>query len=140
MIEFNPNKSGKNIMTRVNFDKFDNILPSDDIHTLVEQLKNRAYFEMSDIGYFRKIENSIINHKPVITIGKISLSIEPTSKSNNSQERILQATIVDKTESYKTEQVLARGSRDDILKQLNDTNFEQNFKSFLMQCSDDFEK
>jgi hypothetical protein len=37
-------------------------------------------------------------------------------------------------------ETLATGSREEILKYLNDENFPENFKRFLLDCSDEFER
>lgn len=139
MINFEGNLMNKKVSKMV-FDKLDSILPADDIKKLVDIIKQRAEFEIPEVGTFRTISENITNHKPVIQLGNISLNIKPTSKSNNSIERILEAVISTKSGQYTTEKILASGSRDDILKFVNDENFGQNFKKFLMDCSDSFER
>lgn len=140
MINFEGNNHLNNKITQLSLNKLEKILPSDKIDLMLTNLKSRADFEMTDTGTFKPIIESITNHKPVIELGDISLRIRSASNLNSSKERILEAAISTKSGQYQLEKQLAQGRREDILKFLNHENFNENFKKFLMECSDDFEK
>ena len=129
-----------NKITQLSLNKLDKILPNDKIDLMLKKLKARADFEMTDAGTFKPIVESITNHKPVIELVNISLSIKSTSNLNTAKERILEAAISTKSGEYKIEKNLAQGRREEILKFLNREDFSESFKRFLIDCSDDFEK
>lgn len=107
---------------------------------MLKKIKARADFEMTDTGTFQPIKEAVKNTKPVIELGDISLSIKSTSNLNNCKERILEAAVSTKSGQYTIEQPLIQGNREEIIKYLNDEKFDENFKRFLMDCSDNFEK
>lgn len=140
MINFEGNNQLNNKITQLSLNKLEKILPNDKIDLMLKKLKARADFEMTDVGTFKPIVESITNHKPVIELGNISLSIKSTSNLNTAKERILEAAISTKSGEYKIEKNLAQGRREEILKFLNREDFSESFKRFLIDCSDDFEK
>ena len=82
MINFEGNNQLNNKITQLSLNKLEKILPNDKIDLMLKKLKARADFEMTDAGTFKPIVESITNHKPVIELGNISLSIKSTSNLN----------------------------------------------------------
>lgn len=76
MINFEGNNQLNNKITQLSLNKLEKILPNDKIDLMLKKLKARADFEMTDAGTFKPIVESITNHKPVIELGNISLSIK----------------------------------------------------------------
>lgn len=140
MISFEGNSQLNKKINQLSIEKLEKVLPKNEIEILLKKVKTRAEIEMTEIGSFRPIKENIQNHKPVIEIGNVSLNIRPTSNLNSSKERILEASVSTKSGQYVIEKQLAEGNRDEILKYLNDKNFDENFKRFLMECSDNFEQ
>ena len=140
MIHFEGSGSVNKEINKLVFTKVDKILPADKIDLLVKKLQARAEFEMTDTGSFKPIIESIRNTKPVIEIGDISFNLKSSSNLNNCSDRILDTTVSTKSGQYSIQKTLAEGKREEILKFLKDEKFGENFKNFLMECSDDFEK
>lgn len=140
MINFEGSNKLNNKINQLSIEKLEKVLPKNEIEILLKKLKARAEIEMTEIGSFRPIQENIKNHKPVIEIGNISLNIRPTSNLNSSKERVLETSVSTKSGQYIIEKQLAEGNRDEILKYLNDKHFDENFKRFLMECSDNFEQ
>jgi hypothetical protein len=116
------------------------LVPKEKIDTLIKKLRRRAEFEMPDVGTFREIKESMTNTKALLELGEIELSINPTSSLNSSTDRTLDVAISTSSGKSKRMETLATGSREEILKYLNDENFPENFKRFLLDCSDEFER
>jgi len=137
------NFEGKNPLTdkvsKAAIQKLDNILPADNIEKIINTLRTRAELEIPDKGTFRAISEKFTNHKPVITVGDISVNIKSTSSLNTSEERVLEAAVSTKSGGHILERELVRGKREDILNYLNDKEFPQKFKEFLMDCSENFD-
>lgn len=140
MINFEGNSQLNRKINQLSIEKLEKVLPKNEIEILLKKMKARAEIEMTEIGSFRPIQESIQNHKPVIEIGRVSLHIKPTSNLNSSKERILEASVSTKSGQYVIEKQLAEGNRDEILGYLNNKDFDENFKRFLMECSDNFEQ
>lgn len=140
MINFEGNSQLNRKINQLSIEKIEKVLPKNEIEILLKKVKSRAEVEMTEIGSFRPIQESIQNRKPVIEIGRISLHIKPTSNLNSSKERILEASVSTKSGQYVIEKQLAEGNRDEILGYLNNKDFDENFKRFLMECSDNFEQ
>lgn len=137
------NFEGKNTLTdkvsKAAFQKLDNILPADNIEEMIKTLRSRAQLEIPDKGTFRAISEKFTNHKPVITVGDVAVNIKSTSTLNTAEERVLEALVATKSGGHVLERELIRGKREDILNYLNDKEFPQKFKEFLMDCSDNFD-
>jgi hypothetical protein len=116
------------------------LVPKEKVETLIKKLRRRAEFEMPDMGTFREIKEAITNDKALLELGNIELSINPTSALNSSAERTLDVALSTSSGKSKHMETLAMGSREEILKYLNDENFPENFKRFLIDCSDEFER
>ena len=140
MIHFEGSGSVNKEVNKLVFTKVDKILPADKIDLLVKKLQARAEFEMTDTGVFKPIVETIRNNKPVIEIGDVSFSLKSLSNLNKCRDRILETTVSTKSGLYSIQKTLAEGKRKDILKIINDKKFSENFKKFLVECSDDFEK
>ncbi|HIS35108.1 TPA: hypothetical protein IAC10_00555 [Candidatus Scatousia excrementigallinarum] len=140
MVNFEGKIQLNNKITQIPLNKLEKILPAEKIDLMLKKIKARADFEMTDTGTFQPIKEAVKNTKPVIELGDISLSIKSTSNLNNCKERILEAAVSTKSGQYTIEQPLIQGNREEIIKYLNDEKFDENFKRFLMDCSDNFEK
>lgn len=140
MINFEGSQQLNNKITQLSLNKLEKILPSDKIDLMLKKVKARAEFEMTDTGAFKPIVETVKNTKPVIELGDISLNLKPTSNLNNSKERVLEAAVSTKSGQYTIEQQLVQGNREDVLQFLKSEDFNENFKRFLMECSDNFEK
>lgn len=116
------------------------LVPQEKVETLIKKLRRRAEFEMPDKGTFRQIKEAIKNDKALLELGNIELSINPTSTLNSSSKRTLDVALTTQSGKSKRLETLVTGSREEILKYLNDENFSENFKRFLLDCSDEFER
>lgn len=139
MINFEGKNPLTNKVTNAALQKLDNILPADNIEEMIKTLRSRAELEIPDRGTFREISERFTNHKPVITIGDVAMNIKSTSSLNTAEERVLEASVATKSGGHTLERELVRGKREDILNYLNDKEFPQKFKEFLMDCSENFD-
>lgn len=140
MINFEGNSNINKGVQKLVFDKIDKILPADKIEELLTKIRARAEFEMTDTGTFKQITEKMTNHKPVIELGDISLSIKSASNLNSCTDRVLETSVATKSGQYIIKKPLVEGKREDILNYLNNENFAKNFKEYLVECSDNFSK
>lgn len=140
MVNFEGTPHLNNKINQIPLNKLEKILPADKIDLMLKKIKARAEFEMTDTGTFQPINEIFKNTKPVIELGNISLSIKSVSNLNNCKERILEAVVSTKSGQYTIEQPLIQGNREEIINYLKNKDFDENFKRFLMDCSDNFEK
>ncbi len=139
MINFEGTSQVNNKIMQLSLNKLEKILPSDNIDLLIKKIQSRAELEMTDTGTFKPIVEKFTNNRPVIELGDVSLNIKADSASNSSQNRTLEAVITTKSKDYALRQELVTGDRDTVLKFLKNKDFNENFKRFLMECSNEFE-
>ncbi len=140
MVNFEGTPHLNNKINQIPLNKLEKILPAEKIDLMLKKIKARAEFEMTDTGTFQPINEVFKNTKPVIELGDISLSIKSVSNLNNCKERILEVVVSTKSGQYTIEQPLIQGNREEIINYLKNKDFDENFKRFLMDCSDNFEK
>lgn len=140
MISFEGSPQLNKKTVQISLEKLEKVLPTDKIDLMLKKVRGRAEFEMPDTGTFQPIIETIRNNKPGIEIGNVSLSIKSTSNLNSSKERLLEAAVSTKSGQYTLEEELVNGNREDILKYLKNEDFDENFKRYLMKCSDMFDK
>lgn len=140
MVNFEGTPHLNNKINQIPLNKLEKILPAEKIDLMLKKIKARAEFEMTDTGTFQPINEVFKNTKPVIELGDISLSIKSVSSLNNCKERILEVVVSTKSGQYTIEQPLIQGNREEIINYLKNKDFDENFKRFLMDCSDNFEK
>lgn len=140
MVNFEGTPHLNNKINQIPLNKLEKILPAEKIDLMLKKIKARAEFEMTDTGTFQPINEVFKNTKPVIELGDISLRIKSVSNLNNCKERILEVAVSTKSGQYTIEQPLIQGNREEIINYLKNKDFDENFKRFLMDCSDNFEK
>lgn len=139
MINFEGTSQVNNKIMQLSLNKLEKILPTDNIDLLIKKIQSRAELEMTDKGTFKPIMEKFTNNRPVIELGDVSLNIKADSALNNSQNRTLEAIVTTKSKQYSLQKELVTGAREDVLKFLKSENFNENFKRFLMDCSNEFE-
>ncbi len=140
MINFEGNAKVNNQVKQLPLNKLEKILPTERIDKMLATVVSRAEKEMTDVGAFKAIVETISNDNAVPQIGEITLKISPLDTMNNSKERVLEAYITTISGQFALEQYLAQGTREEILTLLKNENFNEKFKRYLMDCSDKFEQ
>lgn len=140
MVNFEGNPQVNNKTIQLPLNKLEKILPKERIDTLIKKFVSRAEMEMTDVGSFAIIKETVKNDNAIPQISDISLKISPLSNMNNSKERVLEAIVTSLSGENTLERYLLKGNRQEILEHLKSDKFNENFKRFLMDCSDKFEQ
>lgn len=107
------------------------------IKELKDKITKKAKFELTDVGYFNTILESVKNGFAGFNFGTISLRIDTLSQDKNAIRR-LEAIVTNKTERYESSILLAEGKRNEILNALKSKDFDANLKEKLYELSTDF--
>lgn len=107
------------------------------IKELKDKITKKAKFELTDVGYFNTILESVKNGFAGFNFGTISLRIGTLSQDKNAIRR-LEAIVTNKTERYESSILLAEGKRNEILNALKSKDFDANLKEKLYELSTDF--
>lgn len=107
---------------------------SDSLKKTVETMKNRVEKEIPDKGYFRNFAEDFANTDKDIFAKAVSLSIQ--RDTHNEGKAYLALNILHPTMMLNASSKLAYGTREDLLKALNDSNIIDKLENGVKNLSE----
>jgi len=105
---------------------------SNPIDQLIDELKKRAEFEITDTGYFQDIEVKVPYKKSLDRISGLGAVILNKDNESNENTRMLKLYAISSNGQFKrTSDAIAIGSRNDILKKINSEDFPEIIDDFI---------
>ncbi len=131
MIKFKPLNNTKVIYTlkgktSVNFDN--------QINNLLNKVKNRAEFEISDNNYYRTINEYFQNSDKKINCRAVSLSI--SQDETNKAQHLIEISMLHPTMAIENKRPLAYGDKKAILNYLNKLNVKELIENDIKPMSE----
>jgi|GEM_PF-3412586 len=105
---------------------------SSPINELIDELKKRAEFEITDTGYFKDIDVKVPYNKSLDRLSKLGAVVMNKDDEGNKDTRMLKFYAVSGNGQFKrTSAAITIGSRNDILNKINSEDFPKIIDDFI---------
>ena len=106
------------------------------VQKMVDDLSARAEREVPEYGDFKTVYEVIKNDSPNSRVLGYALKIRKPNLQNSEKLRGLEAVVYDSYSDYQSERVIAKGSKEDILKALKDEELAKKLTKAFDELSD----
>ncbi len=129
MIKFNNinfNKTEQKGFRNVSFDK--------QLAEMVKKFKNRAEYEISDINFYRAINEPVQNTDKKLYCKSIALTV--SAEEAEKAQHLLEVSMLHPSMMIEVKRPLATGKKEDIMKYLENSDFLKTLKQEISEMSD----
>ena len=106
------------------------------VQKMVDDLSARAEREVPEYGDFKTVYEVIKDDSPNSRVLGYALKIRKPNLQNSEKLRGLEAVVYDSYSDYQSERVIAKGSKEDILKTLKDEDLAKKLTKAFDELSD----